>query len=747
MSLEKQLFQSWLLQLKTWAAEGHLVSAGVDALGLKPGQATDQLNRIANRLAKGDTRDLPPIEVLPGSSIRGAAGAYAKSTGRIYLNNNWLKAANKNDVLFVLSAELGHHLDAQLNREDTPGDEGNTFASLLVKNQQKQPFNSQSGEQEHGLVFTNNQWIKAEFESWIGNTGGDNYPNAVDGDDNSGDDNLTGNSGNDTINGGAGNDTIRGKNGNDSIDGGDGNDFIEGGDGEKHNDGDTINGGDGNDIIYGHTSTDIQGGKTPDSIDGGAGNDTIIADRKNDTLVGGIGDDSIEGNWGHDQIWGDVKNQDNGVLDGNDTLLGGSGNDTIYGGGGQDSINGGSGNDNLVGESGNDTIDGGDGTDIAVFNGNRSDYTLTYSNPSGALNSNSITVNGTDGTDVITNIETLRFDDQDINSPDVPTVQSVSSSTADGTYKAGDVITINVVFSEAVTVTTTGGTPQLNLETGSTDQTASYSSGTGTNTLAFSYTVQAGDSSTDLNYKTTSSLALSGGTIQDAAGNNATLTLPALASGDSLAGNSALVIDTTKSSDAPCFTSNSCILLENGTEQLVQNLKQGDRVVTRSGIREILWIGRKHFSQSQLKLNRRNSPIAFLQNSLGDNIPAKTLCVSEGHYFYINGMLIAAGCLVNGINIIRVSPDSLRNGVCYWHIDLGGEQLVKSNSCWTGSYYCWFNRRGFSNYLDFDGDPDQCTKQLDLPRFTSIHDIKEDYKYLVKRALVLEKDQCSLASS
>ena len=95
-------------------------------------------------------------------------------------------------------------------------------------------------------------------------------------------------------------------------------------------------------------------------------------------------------------------------------------------------------------------------------------------------------------------------------------LQSVSSSTADGTYKAGDTITINVVFSEAVTVTTTGGTPQLTLETGSTDQNASYSSGSGTTTLAFSYTVQAGDTASDLNYKATSSLALNGGTITDA---------------------------------------------------------------------------------------------------------------------------------------------------------------------------------------------------------------------------------------
>ena len=123
MLLDDQLYQNWLLQLQTWAADGLLFAAGVDALRLKPSPATDQLKRIADRLAKGDTRDLPPIEVLPGS-MPCAAGAYAKSTGTVYLNKRWLKTAKKREALFVLTAELGHHLDAQLKTTDTTGDEG-----------------------------------------------------------------------------------------------------------------------------------------------------------------------------------------------------------------------------------------------------------------------------------------------------------------------------------------------------------------------------------------------------------------------------------------------------------------------------------------------------------------------------------------------------------------------------------------------------------------------------------------------
>jgi len=121
-----------------------------------------------------------------------------------------------------------------------------------------------------------------------------------------------------------------------------------------------------------------------------------------------------------------------------------------------------------------------------------------------------------------------------------PTVTGVTSSTANGTYKAGDVIAVQVNFSEPVLVT---GTPQLTLETGATDRTVNYASGSGTSTLTFNYTVQAGDSNADLDYVATSALALNGGTLKDAAGNNAVLTLATPGAANSLGANRNLVID------------------------------------------------------------------------------------------------------------------------------------------------------------------------------------------------------------
>ena len=126
-----------------------------------------------------------------------------------------------------------------------------------------------------------------------------------------------------------------------------------------------------------------------------------------------------------------------------------------------------------------------------------------------------------------------------------PTVISVTSSTPNGLYNAdNNVINISINFSEDVEVDTSNGSPTLELETGSINRLATYTSGSGTSILSFSYTVQAGDISSDLDYTTIDALSLNGGNITDLVGNVATLKLPSPGDTNSLAANKDLVIDT-----------------------------------------------------------------------------------------------------------------------------------------------------------------------------------------------------------
>jgi hypothetical protein len=122
----------------------------------------------------------------------------------------------------------------------------------------------------------------------------------------------------------------------------------------------------------------------------------------------------------------------------------------------------------------------------------------------------------------------------------IPTVTGVSSSSQNGSYRAGITIPIVVSFTEPVTVT---GTPNLTLSVGG-NVTAPYSSGSGTNALTFNYTIASGQTVSDLEYSSTNALGINGGAIQDAAANNATLTLVSPGSIGSLGNSKNISVDT-----------------------------------------------------------------------------------------------------------------------------------------------------------------------------------------------------------
>lgn len=121
-----------------------------------------------------------------------------------------------------------------------------------------------------------------------------------------------------------------------------------------------------------------------------------------------------------------------------------------------------------------------------------------------------------------------------------PSPQSVTSSNPDGSYGVGSTVTVQVTFDQAVDVT---GPARIQLETGATDRYASFISGSGTTTLSFTYTVQAGDQASDLDYVASSSLELNGGTIHAVDNTAATLTLPAPGAAGSLGANKNIVVD------------------------------------------------------------------------------------------------------------------------------------------------------------------------------------------------------------
>ena len=124
------ILSSWRTRLSGWALDGTLESAARHALQLS--DERPELTALINHLATGDFSDIPPIEVLEGTVLHWAAGAYAASTNTIYLNAEWLRLASETQVIKVLTQQLGYHLDSVMNTSDTTGDEGRDFLHALL---------------------------------------------------------------------------------------------------------------------------------------------------------------------------------------------------------------------------------------------------------------------------------------------------------------------------------------------------------------------------------------------------------------------------------------------------------------------------------------------------------------------------------------------------------------------------------------------------------------------------------------
>lgn len=174
----------------------------------------------------------------------------------------------------------------------------------------------------------------------------------------------------------------------------------------------------------------------------------------------------------------------------------------------------------MLNDGGTATYLTGSGTDALTFG-----YTVAAGDVSPALAVVASALNGATVQDAAGNAAdlsavtaaasgTLRID---TTAPTISSVVTSGSGIIDGTgdLGAGGVVTFTVSFSKAVAVV--GGVPTLALSDGGT---ATYLSGTGTDTLTFGYTVMAGDNTADL---AVAGPSLNGATIQDAAGNTADL--------------------------------------------------------------------------------------------------------------------------------------------------------------------------------------------------------------------------------
>jgi hypothetical protein len=149
-----------------------------------------------------------------------------------------------------------------------------------------------------------------------------------------------------------------------------------------------------------------------------------------------------------------------------------------------------------------------------------------------------------------------------------------------------------------------------------------------------------------------------------------------VALGLGLAGRSASAATTAPSPFArPCFLAGTRIKTTED-EINIEELRIGDNVLTASGeTKPIKFIGRRKVSRERTRSSNGEGPVKISRFAIDGKAPHSDLYVSPRHAIYIDGVLIPAKYLVNGVTIVAdAMPEAL--SLTYLHIELDTHEAI-----------------------------------------------------------------------
>jgi hypothetical protein len=152
------------------------------------------------------------------------------------------------------------------------------------------------------------------------------------------------------------------------------------------------------------------------------------------------------------------------------------------------------------------------------------------------------------------------------------------------------------------------------------------------------------------------------------------------------------------SPETPCYCRGTLLLTARG-EVPVENLRIGDHLVTISGAeRPIRWIGTRSYAGRFVAGNRDVLPVVISANALADGIPRRDLSVSPLHAMYLDGMLVPAAALVNGVSIHQMQAVER---VEYFHVELETHDVILAEGAAAETFVDDDSRGMFHNAAEY----------------------------------------------
>jgi hypothetical protein len=147
-----------------------------------------------------------------------------------------------------------------------------------------------------------------------------------------------------------------------------------------------------------------------------------------------------------------------------------------------------------------------------------------------------------------------------------------------------------------------------------------------------------------------------------------------------------------------CFSRGTLVSTAKG-EIAVEDLSIGDEVTTASGaLRSIKWIGKRSYDGNFIVGRKDILPICFKAGCLADNVPRRDLWISPHHAMYLEGVLIEAKDLVNGVSIVQAEAvDKIK----YFHIELDSHDVIIAEGALSETFIDFDCRGMFQNAREY----------------------------------------------
>jgi hypothetical protein len=167
---------------------------------------------------------------------------------------------------------------------------------------------------------------------------------------------------------------------------------------------------------------------------------------------------------------------------------------------------------------------------------------------------------------------------------------------------------------------------------------------------------------------------------------------------ETIPANTDLVIDTGDPYTI-CFVGGTNIATPAG-DRAIETLAIGDMVITLDGTaKPVKWIGRQAVNKAGAGATRA-TPIRIRAGALGNDLPAADLLVSPDHALLIDGVLVHASALVNGVSIVRET--SMTESFTYYHIEMDEHALIMSEGVASETFVDNIQRRAFDNFAEYE---------------------------------------------